>query len=451
MRVIDREIEQFVRCVASASANSHQKSTKCNNSLLWFQKEGYTVDCTRFLLFAHDLIMKSPGEFSTHYDNYWEVYGVLIGELLSRVGKTDVQFESRISFADLDEKFENASADQWEIRIGIIGCLHEVAKHHCNIALNSSDPNFNLFWNSLERFLTYLSVSLCAYPSARSLTKALDSFVKIFGSIGNIVKMHERAIADKSGELPRRFTSFAYTLLLGIQHLTKTSSDLLDSWRDALSNILDVFPKAHQSSEVQGNCTLIAELLRRSAEAERNEKARIAYESVLNCLLPKLHGRSAGGIRRKMLPHDTPCKLHFISSGNKCIIFKAEIRNVCKKRCRGFCIEVIGVRVRDRYDKKDTACKIESFPCQKIEMYFNDSDKPETIDTIILEGSYTFLNKSNQFRFECGILRAWPIGISGTGCGLAVLSHPSSKPAPLWKEYVQALTDTGRYETTVKF
>jgi hypothetical protein len=327
------------------------------------------------------------------------------------------------------------------------GCCKSIAKSPNTLVEEA-------FWRTMDFFHAYLQVAVhTPVDPPASLQLAIISFLDLWYQTAERLESECRIRSDVNPagvmreQLQRRLLLLACPMLDLIARTKLSPNDGIQKWSDVLT-VLDFPRPRHQ--EIQLLQDGIANTLRVLADCEKCEPHWAAYRVVLANQLPRLRCQGTnriGGSRKCMQDSDQVCNIELHLLNGSTLVLKGRIENVCAKRFRGFAIETDAVEV-DRPFDTDADCYgvlvDREFPCRQAELHDADRTTLGLVRDVVLTCSYVLNDNMHELRFECKLLRAWPLK-NITGTGFAILAPEGNELPPTWIDYVNKLQEPGRY------
>jgi len=399
---------------------------------LAFLRNHESIDCTRFLLFALNVLAEADDDFARHYDSFWPVYGALSAEVLRRHKKTGIDIRPAEVSTRFADKFKDTDTP-WDVREKIIRGFIEFARQ-----TRSRDL---FFWETVNTFFVYCQRELNDNPEI------------VPTSIAALAKFWE-ILADKFGEAPdvrENLAKIAPAFLDLILESRISWANGLYQWKEALFHLK--LPVADPlNNELVPRSDLIQKPLDRAAEKisalcrDQNHPLHAALRGVQEPLVGYLHGLAQQGERAAPPDPYDHAEATFRFGGLE-ISKKARIADICLRTCRGFRIEVDGLSPRVPHDGNvGRSGEVDGRPARVVDTFLENQSEPVRVDSVDLRVRHPMVTsgaKSGEVLFPAKIVRAWPDEVRAGRSGWALLAPPVELPST-WTTYVQSLTSITR-------
>jgi hypothetical protein len=311
------------------------------------------------------------------------------------------------------------------------------------------EPNSHFsdaYWATLEDFEKAVDQAIGTYSPESvpaDLKKALQELVDLrFVLTCGITQVSTGMASREAVAMAKRLFSSALVQLRMLYRCRIFSSQGIVTWGMYVAEL-----GAHVSryrQELHPEMDAIAQELDTLAGPRAQGPEKLYVKPVLDCVVPRLHGRRPASPRPKLAPLQNYCSLTLAgASGSFTIV--GTIEDICPERYLGFRLKAQGVCLEKDYPQPGLDCRqrlYERFPYwYEIEVHRPGESEIVQVSTVDIEyidrASGSQLLKHQAFR----ILRAWREP-DGQSAGLAVLAE--GEPPPIWRETVDSLPLVGR-------
>jgi hypothetical protein len=391
------------------------------------------LDCVRLLLEIRTVLHSNRSSLAASYEQFgfWQAYGLLLGEVLSRTPAGPIQ-ES--VWAELSDWLREAPG--WTQRQEAVRTLAHMLP---TVQVNAA--HLSRFWNT---FSAYTEFHRAAYLNPGERSEPFLAAARMYNELfyGTVFHMGETLSEGNIWELAR-----AGRLTLD---LTVIAEDDVSKWSTAVARLCtSIDERPYRSEPVQQQLWDISSGLDGYSRQELRAARRLQYKQALEALMPMLRNGARGGPRKQMLPEDRRCRVAI--GGQVPVELEGVVRNVCCTTGRGFAVEIRQLSLESTAAiNENPQCPGGGSPFKRLRLACRHGYDPGTPVSLVDEVELTLAYSEAGTRaltFGCSIVRAWTL-ISGDGTGLALFAPLQPEDLPdEWRAYIKQSTYLGRYDS----